>query len=237
MIRRKLYSVKRWLTRIIERKLSKIRHQKKLKDIQKMSDFEEYVEKNQPMLFTRYKEVSESKVIDFKSAIDHIGIDLNEKSFLDLGPAYGDSLDVVNQRGANRIDFTEFDPYFYTYNRLKPYTNNGYQIDHRKQLSQLPERIYDFIWCKGGISADYFIKFHRITSLSQWLEDVERLAKSNGVIMICPGWTNDKRKRNIEDLENNLFTKTMKKHGYQILPFIDNHNHEPDYPVTFYKKN
>ncbi len=236
MITRKLSSLKRWIFRTIERYIANLRHNKNLEQMKSMFEFEEYVEKNQPMLFTRYKEASESKMIDFESAIDHIGIDLNEKSFLDLGPAYGDSLDVVNQRGANRIDFTEYDPFFFTYNRLKPYTHYGFQIDHRKQLSQLPETIYDLIWCKGGISADYFIKFHRITSLSQWLEDVERLAKPKGVIMICPGWTNDKRKRNIEDLENNLFTITMKEHGYEFLPFINRHNHEPDYPVTFYKK-
>ena len=46
---------------------------------------------------------------------------------------------------------------------------------------------------------------------------------------------NNNKSREIEDVQHNLFTETMLKKGYVILPKIRNHNFDPLYPITYYK--
>ena len=172
--------------------------------------------------------------MEFQIVIDELSVKLRGISFLDIGPAYGDSLDICHEQGAARIEFIEIDPYFFAYNRLKGYTR-GYHLDHLMNLHRLEAGKYEFIWVKGSISADFFISSSKVVpNLSHWLDGLERLAARTCTIVICPHWSNDTRTRRIENIQCNPFTDTLLHRGYELLPPIRLHNHEPEYPCTFY---
>ena len=79
-----------------------------------MEEFLSYVEKINYDTFLEYKSESNEKRKDFKAVIDYLKIDLKDQKFLDIGPAYGDSLDICYESGAKSIDFIDFDPLFFT---------------------------------------------------------------------------------------------------------------------------
>jgi hypothetical protein len=181
-----------------------------------------------------YKDKSNEKREDFNAVMNYLKIDLSGQNFLDIGPAYGDSLDICYEGGAKSIDFIEIDPFFFTFNRLKPFTK-GYNRNHFRELNTLERRKYSLIWVKGAFSADRFIKMKLVLSLSAWLANLELLASSLAKIIICPYWSNDNHVRRIEDVYHNYFTRIMLHEGYNILPMIKNHNDDLGYPITFYK--
>ena len=199
-----------------------------------MEEFLSYVEKINYDTFLEYKSESNEKRKDFKAVIDYLKIDLMGQNFLDIGPAYGDSLDICYEGGAKSIDFVELDPFFFTFNRLKPFTK-GYNINLFRELKTLEHRKYSLIWIKIAFSADRFIKMKLVLPLSAWLANLELLASPLAKIIICPYWSNDNYVRRIEDVYHNYFTRIMLHKGYKILPMIKNHNDGLRYPITFYK--
>ena len=199
-----------------------------------MEEFLSYVEKTKPDTFLKYKGESNEERKDFKAVIDYLKIDLMGQKFLDIGPGYGDTLDICSESGAKSIDFVEIDPFFFTFNRLKPFTK-GYNINLFRELKTLEHRKYSLIWIKIAFSADRFIKMKFILPLSAWLANLELLASPLAKIIICPYWSNDNYLRRIEDVYHNYFTRIMLNKGYKILPMIKNHNDGLRYPITFYK--
>jgi hypothetical protein len=215
------------------------RHNRVLNSIKVMEQFHSYVLRVQHKEFLWYQKASPITTLEFQSVVNKLHLNLKGIRFLDIGPGYGDSLDICYENGAECIEFVEIDPFFFTYNRLKGYTR-GYRIDLITGLGKLEGGKYDFIWIKGSIQADFFITTNQLKieplSLSHWLSQLERLASPTCQIIICPHWANDTHKRNIEDVQRNDFTDTMLKGGYVILPKIENHNQEPQYPITFYNR-
>ena len=228
----------RFIKRIIKRYLKVRRnwslHNQQLISINSMEEFLNYVDKNNYDTFLMYKDKSNEKREDFNAVMNYLKIDLSGQNFLDIGPAYGDSLDICYEGGAKSIDFIEIDPFFFTFNKLKPFTK-GYNRNHFRELNTLERRKYSLIWVKGAFSADRFIKMKLVLSLSAWLANLELLASSLAKIIICPYWSNDNHVRRIEDVYNNYFTRIMLHKGYKILPMIKNHNDGLGYPITFYK--
>src|SRR5271157_3126580 len=90
-----------------------------LNRVNTMEEFNRYVSKLQPREFPRYREMSPLKRLEFETVVAVLSLELKSIDFLDIGPAFGDSLDVCHERGANRIEFIEWDPFFFTFNRLK----------------------------------------------------------------------------------------------------------------------
>ncbi|MBI5102989.1 MAG: hypothetical protein HZB33_14320 [Nitrospirae bacterium] len=205
-----------------------------LRSMNGMEQFLSYIQRSKPKNFIFYKDLSSQKRTEFLAVMDELGINLKGTRFLDIGPAYGDSLDICREKEAAVIDFVEYDPVFFTFNKLKGYTK-GYQLNHLWKLKKLQGNTYDIIWIKGSIIADFFIT-GKIVSLTRWLTQVEALASPTCCIIICPFWFNDEQKRNIEDVRHNAFTDIMLNRGYVILPSIENHNADPAFPVTFMKK-
>ena len=199
-----------------------------------MEEFLSYVEKINYDTFLMYKDKSNEKRKDFNAVIDYLKLDLMGQNFLDIGPSYGDTLDICSESGAKSIDFVEIDPIFFTFNRLKPFTK-GYNCNHFRELKTLERGKYSLIWVKGAFSADRFIKMKLVLSLSAWLANLELLASPIAKIIICPYWSNDNYVRRTEDVYHNYFTKIMLYKGYKILPMIKNHNDGLRYPITFYK--
>src|ERR1035438_3658558 len=228
----------RFIKRIIKR-YSKVRrnwslHNQHLISISDLEEFLNYVDKNNYDTFLVYKDKSNEKREDFNAVMNYLKIDLSGQNFLDIGPAYGDSLDICYEGGAKSIDFIEIDPFFFTFNKLKPFTK-GYNRNHFRELNTLERRKYSLIWVKGAFSADRFIKMKLVLSLSAWLANLELLASSLAKIIICPYWSNDNHVRRIGDVYHNYFTRIMLHKGYKILPMIKSHNDDLGYPKTFYK--
>jgi len=215
----------------------RIEWRKHARSVDRMSDLEEfrrYVEQVRPQLFLQYEAVSAQKRLEFVTVVDELRIPLASKNFLDIGPGYGDSLAVCRQGGGS-ADFVEWDPFFFGYNRLKGFAR-GYRINHLRQLSRLQPNKYDFIWVKGSVAADFFIRWKWLIPLPRWLKGVERLGRASCKILICPYWDERDGKRRVADVQDNWFSDTMLKCGYFILRRIKNHNSEPSYPITFWKE-
>ncbi|MHC4790741.1 MAG: hypothetical protein ACYS8Y_04785, partial [Planctomycetota bacterium] len=102
------------------------RHKRILDSITDMEQFRNYIDEVQPQIFLSYEKNSPQKRLAFQSVVRELNLNLKGIKFLDIGPAYGDSLDICYESGAESIDFVEFDPFFFTYNKLKGFTK-GYR--------------------------------------------------------------------------------------------------------------
>lgn len=210
-----------------------LKHSKVLDAMSTMEEFQKYIELTQPETFLFYQRGSPGKRLDFQAVVEKLQLSLKAKSVLDIGPGYGDTLDICHECGAKNIHFIEYDPFFYTYNRLKKFTK-GYRINHLWKLRMLESSKYDLIWSRGSIVADFFLKFSWLVNINDWLAQVERIASPGCSILICPHWGRVCSKKRIQDVRNNRFTEIMLQRGFTILPEIKNHNTE-NYPITFFK--
>jgi hypothetical protein len=178
----------------------------------------------------------------FQCLFENIGINLEGASILDLGPGYGDSLDLAQEKGAIKIEFADYNPYFIFFNNLKGF--KGYMIDYMsgKGLIPLYPNKYNVILSKGSINADYINrKAIGFIPLPKWLDQVENLTSPYGAIIICPTFDRGEEDekpylcRDVQAFKQSYFSKTLTDKGYQIL-FIEGFNEEGGFPFTFYKK-
>ena len=216
-------------------------HQRALDRITGMEQFFEYVERAGATKFLMYQKASrqEPQAIPFLSALSEIGINPFGINFLDLGPGYGETLDACFERGAKSVSFTEIDPFFYTFNRLKNFTT-PYRLNHLFRLHHLPAGRFDFIWCKGSIVADHAIFSQRLPfrkwRFGGWIAQLERLAAPGAHIVLCPHWRHDGTCRRVMDARGSILSTFLLSCGYDILPRIPKHNSEPAYPLTYHKR-
>ena len=211
-----------------------------LRAIKNIDEFNSYIDRVQPESFLFYKNVSESKRQEFFEFLSSTGIEIKDQKVLEIGPGYGDVLDICYEKGAERIDFIDLDPYFFTYNRVKGFTR-GYQVDFRNSLGKLSANRYNFIWGKGFLSADSIIRWNRPGKwwLSILLARLERLAEPEYQIIITPHWEIDQQthQRHISDISSTSFYQTMLEHGYTVLPKVKLLNDGANYPITFSKSS
>jgi hypothetical protein len=171
--------------------------------------------------------------------LDALSVNLQGKRFLDIGPGYGSALDVARERGAASHDFVDYDPFVCTFNRLKGHS--GQRLDVRTELCRMDTGRYDFLWLKATFCADMFMAarwyhFHRrYPPLDSILNQVEGLRAHDGMVVFCPYWSNSGGRRHVEDVMETSVVKTLLRHGYWVLPWIEGHNVEPMYPVSFIK--
>jgi hypothetical protein len=213
-------------------------HHRTLSRMTDLKEFGAYVSQGRAQKFLAYQAASKKKRAEFLSVLNTIHVDPQNLNFLDLGPAYGDSLDVCHEKGARTVSFTEIDPFFFAFNRLKQFTT-GYRLDHLSKLHRLPSRTFDLIWCKGAVVADQAILSERVPirrwGLTDWLEQLEQLAAPGAHIVICPHWRNDGARRRVQNVVDSLLSRVMFGRGYKTLPEIPGHNHHPAYPLTYHK--
>src|SRR4030042_1024234 len=209
------------------------KHSKVLDAMSTMEEFQKYVELTQPETFLFYQRASQGKRLEFQTIVNKLEISLKDKSMLDIGPAYGDTLDICHECGAKNIHFVEYEPFFYTYNRLKKFTK-GYRINHLWKLRMLESSKYDLIWARGSIVADFFLKFSWLINIKDWLAQVEKIAAPGCNILICPHWGRVCSKNRIQDVYHNKFTEAMLQQGFTILSKIEHHNSE-SCPISFFK--
>jgi len=220
--------------RELKQRLYWFRSRRILNPMTEMEQFRNYVSRTKPQEFLYYQNLSSKKRLEFYSVINELGLNLKGTRFLDIGPGYGDALDICYENGAKSIEFVDIDPFFLTYNRLKKFVK-GYQINHLKWLSRLRPMKYDIIWVMGSVVADRYEPKAEHPSLSHWLIQIEQLASPTCQIIICPFCLYDGKRRKIEDIQHSFFSEAMLNKGYAVLPKIKNHNREPQFPITFYK--
>jgi hypothetical protein len=222
-----------------------MRYGRRLNRMTTMDEFNALMDELQDAIFREYErydrvEVREQEVAAVLSAI---GFDIRGKSFLDIGPGFGSTLDAVRQQGAGRVEFAEYNPLFFTYNRLKGFV--GYSLDVRTDLNRLGSQQYDVIWIKQTLVADRFCGERGLTTLarlvyryprlSSLLKELEALVRSGGVVIFCPHWTSSGGKRAIPNVLNTPLARVFHECGYSAMPSVQGHNIEPVSPVTFFK--
>jgi hypothetical protein len=79
------------------------RYHAALNSMTSLDEFRSFMDKLQDPIFKEYEEWNEISRRDFSSAMDALGIELRGRSFLDIGPGYGASLDIACERGASRV--------------------------------------------------------------------------------------------------------------------------------------
>jgi hypothetical protein len=214
-------------------------HQRTLSRMTDLEQFGAYIGQGRADKFLAYQAASTNKRVQFLSVLRAVDLSCENLNFLDLGPGYGDTLDVCHEGGAKSVSFTEIDPFFFAYNRLKKFTT-GYRLNHLSKLRRLPQRTFDLIWCKGSIVADHAIFSEKLPfrawRFGDWLKQLEELAAPGAHLVICPHWRNDGVRRRVEDAKNSSLSRAMLSSGYETLPEIAGHNHQPEYPLTYYKR-
>jgi hypothetical protein len=189
-------------------------------------EFESRVESEKPQHFLFYRDFSSTgrSRQEMTAVLDHLNLqDMRFLNCLDVGPAYGDSLDIWKERGARECAFIERDPWFVAHNRFKGF--HGWYLNHLFGLKKLPRRHFDFIWCRGGISSrSVHFRIFRSLALHLWLGSLEKLAKPGARIVVCPHFG-----CKYEDWVRKTFTAR----GYAILPRFE--DHDGNYEMTFLK--
>lgn len=180
----------------------------------------------------------------FKSLYEALNIDFTDTSFLDLGPGYGDSLDLALKGGAKTVEFVEYNPYLMAFNILKGF--RGYMLNYivGNGLTPLYPRKYDVILSKGSINADRFNRKEAgFIPLPKWIQQVEDLSAQNGHIIICPSFDRGTEMymgayhvcKDPEAFKQSGFSQVLQDRGYEII-YVEKFNNPKRFPFTFYKK-
>jgi len=204
----------------------------------------EYARKKGYHTYLSYNRSKEAMLNGFKSLYKVLNIDFKNASFLDLGPGYGDSMDLALEMGAKTIEFVDYDPYIVAFNILKGY--NGYLLNYLvgKGLTPLYPKKYDIILSKGSINADKFNrKENGFIIFTKWIEQVENLATDNGQIIICPTFDRGEEVymgsyhvcKDPEAFKKSWFSQVLNDNRYEIR-YIENFNNPLRYPFTFHKR-
>jgi len=225
----------------------------RMKSISTLEDLYKYADKHSPVMFD---EERKSKIdpthnerrttkLNYFEMLDHLKIDLTDKKVLDLGPGWGEFLQAAKERNASTIEFVDYHPYYFTYNRLNGY--KGYRNDYfsSNALRNIPFRNYDLIISKGSINSDRFERQYgggfRKISFPKWLTRLEFLAKSGGMIIICPtydlGSNRDKPyKFDFDHFRRRYVFEHLLRNGYKVYSDIEGFNHKDYFPFVFVKK-
>jgi hypothetical protein len=107
------------IAREFKSQVCRIWHAHRLNKLDRMDQFYAYARVVGHKDFFYYAERSAKKKSEFLSLVNALGIRLEGAKFIDIGPGYGDSLDLCHQHLAHTIDFLDNDPFFFHYNRLK----------------------------------------------------------------------------------------------------------------------
>ena len=187
---------------------------------------------------------SREKIRDvFESLYEALNIGFKDSSFLDLGPGYGDSLDLARERGAKTVEFVEYNPYLMAFNVLKGF--RGYMLNYivGNGLTPLYPKKYDVILSKGSINADRFNRKEAgFISLPEWIKHVENLSSPSGHMIICPSFDRGTETymgsyhvcKDPETFKQSWFSQVLQENGYKII-YVEKFNNPNRYLFTFYK--
>lgn len=213
---------------------------RQLSQVTTMEQFNRFMRQFVDYDFKRYADLDSLGRMEIEAVLRELNLNVESRSFLDIGPAYGSVMDLVRERGARPVEFAEYNPVFYNFNRLKGL--KGYHVDVRTSLDVLPAGRYDIIWIKATYVADGFILReswrerlrYRYPTLQVLLAQIERLASTGGTVIFCPHWRSTDGQRNITDFMSTSLTRECIERGYRVMRPIEGHNQSIS-PVTYYK--
>jgi SAM-dependent methyltransferase len=192
--------------------------------------FEEFVAREQPELFLRYRASAPLTRAQFEETAARFGITFDGRRVLDIGPGYGEALDVAHEQGASTVDFIELEPVFYTFNRLKQFPR-PHRFNHALGLAgRLKGRLFDFIWARGSHVPDQFAAAPWL--LERWVRDVDRVVAPGGQVLVVPFWESHDGQR-LLDLEKNPFSQQMMAAGYEMVDAPSERIGATAYPVVY----
>jgi hypothetical protein len=221
------------------------RYRRALDRMTSMDQFTSLMDRLKDPIFKQYEQWDSIALRrqELRAVLERVGADIRGRSFLDIGPGFGSTLDAVRELGAGSVEFAEYNPFFYTYNRLRGFT--GYPLDARKELGKLSSRKYDFLWIKQTFVADRFMSqdrafvgrvLVRYPKLEGLLDQLQSLAAAGGWVVFCPHWQSDNGKRRVADVLQSPVARICRERGYEALRHVEGHNREPMSPITFCKR-
>lgn len=243
MLRRNPLVQKLWVSRI--NKKAKQESQEYLNNANSAGELIEYIQKNVPdhrivqILDKTYDACERGK---FEPLFDFVGEGIKGKSFLDIGPGHGHSMDLAREAGASSAAFIDIDPAFYAFNELKGHKGFLSNYCKGKGLDAISPNRYDFIMSRGALNADQFNRNEPgFVSISKLIQSLDNIWTGNGMILINPtfdrGTTPGKNYwcQDPEAFLKSQFCRELFANGYEKV-VIDTFNHPQYHPYTFIKK-
>lgn len=205
---------------------------RELSHLTTMRQFADWVEVNHPPLFLMYQARLRALSEQFAKTSAELGLDLCDCRFLDLGPGMGEAMDGAWRMGAEAISFTELDPVFFHYNRLKGF-GKGYRINQVVMPAQRITGPFDVIWARGSVVADQFEPMPRLQEW--WLRQLDKLGVPGTTIAIVPYFAPGKNSERALSPVSSSFATRFLDAGYEVIdsPSLGCGDHA--YPVVYRK--
>jgi len=179
-----------------------------------------------PEMTSRLKHRESEQLLD-RSQLDVAGMRV-----LDVGPGYGDFLDVCRLRGALTVG-VDFDPAVVRWLQLRGHV--AIRCNILRTIRPLQDNLFDLIHLRGSIVVEYFTLVGE-GRLRRLLIDLDHLLNpERGRVLMCPSFevTRRRRQRKVVDPMTSRFTQVVTEFGYRPLPPMSPIDDDPMYPVTY----
>lgn len=223
-----------------------------MKSMTTIQELTEYARKRDETYFLEHVEQWEdylnrpriSRPHHYESLFNALGIDLKDKDVFELGPGWGALLEYARDSEAALIEFIDYNPYVYTYNRIRGFTGFIGDYFSKKAFQNVKDK-YDVIVSRGSINLNRFERQYDGSALlidfPDWLDRVESLCKKDGVVIISPTYDkgDDPDRPYFCNRYNTIGTRVYKhimESGYMILPNIPDWYDDLYFPFTFVKR-
>jgi len=220
------YCHKTWQWHIHGRNLGRFRTQEQL---------EAFVRRTgcAPDLVRMWKELSDRSRVEARKIVEFYEQRIVGKRVLDVGPGYGDFLDVCLEHDASTVG-VDYDPFVVRWLQLRGHL--AFKANFLKSLRPLNGNLFDFVYLRASIVAEYF----HLTGqghLRRFLQRLEGVGAPGALVVICPYFELrlPERVRRTPDPRNCPFTSGMQACGYAILEDGIFQTGDPVVPLTFGK--
>lgn len=223
------------LVRYVRKRVQWARCARALRGVHTVTEFHRFLQRTRMLApyVTDAPEVSQQKRAAIAATLIAYDVQVTGRRVLDIGPGYGDFLDVCRERGALTVGL-DHDPLVVRWLQLRGHIALRGNVLH--SLKPLHAQPFDLINSTGSIIVEYFslVGLGRLRRLLVRLE--EHLAPG-GRILICPYFEHGPgRVRKIRDPLNCPFTDTMRSAGYAVLPRIPGVHDDHMYTLTYGKQ-
>ncbi len=223
------------IVRHIRKRRLWVRHSAALARVTSVPEFRKLLAREglQPAYVSDGEEVSRQKREQIARVLDAYAIDVAGRRVLDIGPGFGDFLDVVRERGGIPLG-VDYDPFVVRWLQVRGHLALRGNILRGTRV--LGGQLFELINSTGSLVVEYF-SMVGLHALRRLLADLERHLAPGGVILICPYFERGADgQRRIADPLQCPFTDTMKAAGYDVMPRLPGVHDTPIYALTYGKR-